>query len=102
MTHYIILDDNNTVWDYDKHHGTWWDKNSMVHKTGAEILTTRGGQVYASIDQRDVPMPKLPEPQNIGSIYNANGAIYVRYSYDDREPWICTRTGIKFAWKDIV
>ena len=101
MTEFIFVSDNAIVWDM-RDDGTWVEiaednKASSIH----ELLTMYSGAVYELV--ADIARLPKPEPKIVGSIYTTDSATYIRFTEDTElpDPWICTRTGVRFSWHHI-
>jgi len=95
MAKFIFVSNSSEVWDMNDD-GTWGrglDKVGSIH----DLMARHSGAVYEFV--ADITKLPNPEPKKIGHLHKSGDATYLRFTSEDLpDPWICTRTGVRFSW----
>lgn len=96
---FVFISDGGDVWNLTD---TGWTNA----KTGKSVSKLRdlqkvdNGAVYELV--ADISKLPSPEPKSIGAVHDTENATYIRFTSEDlTDPWICTRTGVRFSWHHI-
>ena len=101
MSDFIFVSDDAQVWDM-RDDGTWIEASGAEKDASSihELLSNNSGGVYELV--ADLTKLPNPEPKNIGAVHETEHATYIRFTSEDlTDPWICTRTGVRFSWHHI-
>lgn len=99
MSDFVFVSEDEDVW-YMTPQGKWVVHDGGEPVTLDDLLALYSGVVYEAV--ADLSKLPNPEPKDIGAVHDTEHATYIRFTSEDlTDPWICTRTGVRFSWHHI-
>lgn len=100
MSNFVFVTESAEVWDMGED-GSWVSADGESELTLNQLLMLHNGVVYEAV--ADLAKLPKPEPKKFGYVYKTDNAMYIRFTEDSElpDPWICTRTGVRFSWRHI-